>query len=212
MTASIMQRLLSYTKVPALLAQGQKSAQLWFRAMAQQMRDVSPTQIMTSDPSRLLKQRRVGPGTMGKMICFFYDAKTKKRLPYWDKFPVIFAVDEAQGGFYGINMHYLSPYLRAKLMDELIKVATGKDEKKKLAMNYGILKSTSQFRAFKPCFKHYLYKYVRSRFFVVKFSEWFAVALLPTERFVSGGKGGAKIGAPINNRRVWADSRRKLEN
>ncbi len=210
MPSSIFQRILNMGNASAVVSQGVKAAATWFRTMARRMTSVSPHEIMRTEPERLLKMNRIGSGSMGKMIMYFYDPKTKKRLPYYDRFPVIFPVDPAPGGFYGINLHYLHPYQRAKLMDELLKLEIGQhtETRRKLQLSYGVLKSTSNLRAFRPCFKRYLYSHVRSRLFIVKREEWDMVALLPTERFERGGKGGAKVGSWISNREVWAASRR----
>ena len=43
----------------------------------------------------------------GVMNLFGYDAKHKATLPYYDKFPLIFPIEPAKGGFIGINFHYL---------------------------------------------------------------------------------------------------------
>jgi hypothetical protein len=60
--------------------------------------------------------------SIGKMYTFFYDPKHKETLPYYDLFPLIFVVGPAAGGFLGINLHYLPPVLRAKLMDSLYQI------------------------------------------------------------------------------------------
>ena len=45
----------------------------------------------------------------GVMNLFGYDPKHKATLPYYDRFPLIFPIEPAKGGFYGCNFHYL-PY------------------------------------------------------------------------------------------------------
>jgi hypothetical protein len=54
-------------------------------------------------------------------------------------------------GFLGINLHYISPLLRAKLMDALYSTINNKNynDTTSLQISYDILKSAAQFRLFK---------------------------------------------------------------
>ena len=51
----------------------------------------------------------------GVMNLFGYDPKLKATLPYYDRFPLIFPLEPAKGGFYCINFHYLQPGARVNL-------------------------------------------------------------------------------------------------
>lgn len=156
----------------------------------------SPRTIIASAEDRLVSQI-----TVGRMYLFAYDAKTKDDLPYWDRFPLIFPFRRVQGGFYGINMHYLPPLMRAKLMDQLYSLANNLnfDDTMKLKLSYQLLNSAAKFRYFEPCVKHYLNKQVKSRFLWVPAESWDRVLFLPLERFVGA-----------NKQRVFSDSRRKI--
>ena len=135
------------------------------------------------------------------MYHFMYDPKTKKDLPYYDRFPLIFMVKAAKGGFYGINLHYLPPALRAKLMDSLYDITNNKryDDTTKLKITYDVLNSASKYKYFKPTFKHYLTAHVRSKFMEINADEWDTALFLPTERFEKAKK-----------TKVWADSRKMI--
>ena len=82
----------------------------WFRQQARQTRGARPTEI-SRDRDRLVNRAGIG-----RMYFFFYDPKTKADLPYYDTFPLIFKVAHTQGGFYGLNFHYLPEQLCAHLM------------------------------------------------------------------------------------------------
>jgi hypothetical protein len=155
-----------------------EEARSWYRRVAANA-NVQENQLL-QDKSRT--QRKVQPGSM---YMFQYDPKTKDKLPYYDRFPMIFPVDLAKGGFYGINLHYLPHRLRARLMDELYKYATNDkfDEKTKLAITYKVLKGASKLRLYKPCFKRYLYQHLQSNFVYIYPSEWDMALFLPLERF-----------------------------
>lgn len=137
----------------------------------------------------------------GRMFMYFYDPKHKKTLPYYDRFPLIFMVEKAEGGFYGLNLHYLPPKFRALLFDKLMILTNNKkyDQTTKLRLTYDMLKGASRYRYFKPCFKHYLKDHVASRIVEVPASDWETVLFLPTEQFKKA-----------TSSKVWNDSRKQF--
>jgi hypothetical protein len=105
-------------------------------------------------------------------------------------------VEPAPGGFYGLNLHYLNPRVRAKFLDELMKTAPKKiTDKSKIRARYNLLASSKKYKEFKPCFKHYLTSHVKSKIVRVPMAEWEIAIFLPTEQFKKKGKAA-----------VWADS------
>jgi len=185
-----------------LLAQGVRSGQIpartqqsrdWFRTAARKTK-VTPESVIRSERTRF--KNRV---TMGKMYLFNYDPKHKATLPYYDRYPLIFPVQPADGGFYGINMHYLPHVLRARLMDALYSLSRDKryDEKTRLKLSYSVLNSAAKYKAFKPTFKRYLTNHVRSRFIEISSAEWDIALMMPLQKF-------AKASAS----EVWRDSRK----
>ena len=62
----------------------------------------------------------------GKMNMFIYAPKFAKKLPYYDTFPLVLPLERYSDGFLGINLHYLHPRLRARLMDGLYTISTDK--------------------------------------------------------------------------------------
>ena len=190
------------SKFDEILAQGVRAGQIpartqdardWFRNKARST-SATPESIVRGEKARY--KNRV---SMGKMYLFNYDPKTKATLPYYDRYPLIFPVQGAPGGFYGINMHYLPYVLRARLMDALYDLSSNQryDERTKLRLSYGILKGAAKYKAFKPTFKRYLSSHVRSRFIEINSSEWDIALFLPLESFAKASKGS-----------VWADSRK----
>ena len=61
-------------------------------------------------------QKRVRP-SVGSMYLYIYDPKTKDKLPIWDTCPLVFPMEFYDDGFLGLNMHYLTPLARKKLLD-----------------------------------------------------------------------------------------------
>ena len=77
-----------------------KSAQ-WYRNAVQGIANkATATGLMRSGK---LNQRP----SAGRLNMYFYDPKTKKKLPYYDTFPLVLPVDTFKGGFVGLNFHYL---------------------------------------------------------------------------------------------------------
>lgn len=142
---------------------------------------------------------KVSKPLIGRMYMYVYDPKTKETLSHYDRFPLILMVGPAPGGFYGINLHYLTPRIRAVFFDRLTDLAnnTKLDETTKLRMSYQLLKSASRFRAFQPCFKRYLYKHIRSRVIQVLPKYWEIAVFLPCDQFV--GKHRNEIWKKQNN-------------
>ncbi len=171
-------------------------ARQWYRDTAQDYKRVSEGKLMKGDADRLTARPLVG-----QMYMYYYDAKGKATLPYYDRFPLVFPFKKVKGGFYGLNMHYLPLPLRAKLMDALYDTASNTrfDESTRLKMSYKMLESAAKFQEFQPCIKRYLTSQVKSRFMYIYPSEWDVALFLPLERF----QGASKT-------QVWADSKRKI--
>ena len=148
----------------------------WFRKKAQQLKP-SRSSLLKDEALTLKNRPRVGD-----MFMYFYDPKTKDTLPYYDGFPLVIPIGPAEKGFLGLNLHYLPPVLRAKLLDGLMDTTNNKrfDESTKFNIRYRQLKSASNLRYFKPCVKHYLNSNVRSRFAKVDSPEWEIATFLPT--------------------------------
>lgn len=174
-----------------------QAARDWYREQAKQIRksEVRETQLIRE----MGRDRYESRFRIGHMYMFGYDPKHKDTLPYFDRFPLIFPINKAKGGFLGINFHYLPLPLRAKLMDSLYDVASNDryDENTKLRLSYGVLSGASKYKEFKPTIKHYLSNHVRTRLVYVHPTEWDVAIFLPTAQF----EGATQT-------KVWADSRR----
>jgi hypothetical protein len=132
---------------------------------------------------------------------FFYDPKTKDQMPYYDEFPLILMVGPAPGGFYGLNLHYLSPHLRAILFDKLMEHMTNNkyDEDTKIHITYNMLLNTRSLRLFEPCFKRYLFTHIRSATTEVPAKEWEIALFMPTDSFVGQSR-----------QKIWNETRKFL--
>jgi hypothetical protein len=189
-----------------ILAKGIRSGQVparteaareWYRNAAK--RTVRDGGFDTEKLQKESASRAVNKITLGNMYMFTYNAKHAKTLPYFDRYPLIFPIGLAKGGFMGINMHYLPPQLRAKLMDALYTVINNDkyDETTRVKLTYNILNGATKFNMFKPTIKHYLSSQIKSRFIYISPAEWDIALFLPMADF--GG---------VTKQKVYADSRK----
>ena len=157
----------------------------WFRRRVQNMRRINRNALMREDPVELDND-----GVVGNMYMFFYDPKLKKELPYYDSFPLVIVIGPADGGFLGLNLHYLPPILRAKFLDALLDYTNNKkyDKSTRFRLSYNLLKRAAKMKYFKPCVKHYLNDHVRSRFAKVPAPECEIATFLPTADFQKSSK------------------------
>jgi len=134
----------------------------------------------------------------GRLNMFFYDPKLKKKLPYYDRFPLVLPLEKYNDGFLGINLHYLPIPLRMKLLDRLVDFSnnTKFDESTRLNVSYQNLKRVSLIR---QTIKRYLVDKVKSRFRRVDADEFTVATLLPVQRF-----------SKASESEVWKDSRKMI--
>lgn len=121
----------------------------------------------------------------GRMYLYMYDPKTKDKLPYYDIFPLVFPFRVVEDGFYGLNLHYLPPVLRMKLLENLLKYATAKNltAKSKIRMSWDLVGNFSRFPEAQPCVKRYLYSHIQSTTMQIDPRDWKSTLFLPLESF-----------------------------
>ena len=144
-----------------------------------------------------------GPATRksGKMYMFAYNPKGKNKLPYYDTFPLVITLGWDRKYIHGLNLHYLPPVARQKLLVRLLDVTSNDryDETTRFKLTYDILTRGRRFKAFKPCYKKYIRKRIVSDMMFVNPSDWTTAIYLPTESFVGA-----------SDTKVWVDSINKI--
>ena len=172
-----------------------KEANDWFASNVSKLGKIGAGKMLGDD--RLRKQSGASPGDI---VMYTYNPKLKKTLPYYDAFPLTIVVGPAKDGFYGINLHYLPPKVRAIFLDKLNDTASNQkfDKTTRFKITYKLLMATKNYKYFKPCFKHYLSANVTSNIMKVNAAEWNIAIFLQTANFKK-----ASVGT------VWSDSARK---
>lgn len=172
-------------------AQTQKASK-WFQDKVKEYAQAGASSVIT-------QERLKAQWLHGKMYFFAYDPKWKKELPYYDRFPLIFPLDieRRSDRFLGMNLHYLPPLYRVRLMDALMAVRNNRkfDDSTKVLVTYKILSGAARYKLFKPCIKMYLNSHVRSRFVEIQSVEWNIAIFLPLEKFQKASRA-----------QVWEDS------
>jgi hypothetical protein len=120
--------------------------------------------------------------SIGLLNMFFYDPKYKKTLPVYDTFPLVLPIETIEGGFSGLNFHYLPPVLRLRLLELMQQWATNKkmDKTTRLDVSWSRVKNIS---LVKPTIKKYLWKHVRSSFLKIDLTQAAVAVYLPVQQF-----------------------------
>lgn len=139
----------------------------------------------------------------GRLYMYFYDPKTKDKLPYYDIFPLVFILEVYDDGFLGLNLHYLPPDLRIILFEKLLKLTNNKkyDDTTRLKLSYKVITKFGRFKWAQPCIKRYLTDHIRSGIREVPPEFWEIAIFLPVEGFKKSIKEA-----------VWNDSRKRIQN
>lgn len=190
----------------ASIDEAEKKSLNWLLEQAKKLRTattavVSDKKITAESVIKDKTIKVIAPGAnkkfIGSMVLFHYMPKHRDTLPYYDLYPLIFPIEVYSGSFLGINMHYLAPVHRAKLMDALYTTISDKsfDDKAQLQITYKLLNSMSKFEYFRPCVKKYLMSHVKSQVKRIEPKDWNSTLMLPLQRFIKA-----------DSNKVWSDS------
>lgn len=193
-TNSVFQKIFQDAEKAGIVLNNSKQSLEWLR---RKYSTIKPSDVTEKKFTADVDRRRRVP-LVGRLYMFLYNPKYKVELPYYDRFPLVYPFQRVKGGFYGLNIHYLPPMLRVRLMDSLYDVISNSkmDETTRLKINYQILDGASKYRWFKPCVKHYLTSHMQSSLIYIEPIEWNLAIFLPTEQFQKSRK-----------QNVWKDSR-----
>ena len=133
--------------------------------------------------NKLMAQGKLtGRPNVGLLNMIFYDPKYKKTLPFYDTFPLVLPLEAIEGGFSGLNFHYLPPILRFRLLEQMQRWATNNkmDSTTRFDVSW---KRVKNIPLVKPSIKKYLYKHVRSRFLKIDVVQAAIAVYLPVQQF-----------------------------
>ena len=140
----------------------------------------------------------------GSLNLFLYSPKYEKKLPYYDRFPLVIPIrrfnstsngkKKSGAGFIGMNFHYLPYLLRYKLLMDLLPKGIMDRSIEKLFVRYPEVKDID---LAKPVIKRYLLDRVQSNYRYFSLEDYMTMMMAPIENFAKKPKVA-----------IWADSRR----
>lgn len=172
------------------LATNTNKARQWIKNKVKDLQNLRRSTLMRD------MKRRQNTFDLGGMYFFYYDPKLKDVLPFYDLFPLVIPIETYSDGFLGLNLHYLAPIPRAKLLDELSRF----QQNDRIAVSYDMLKNASKTELFRPCVKRYLIQNIQSNFLRIESNEWEIAIFLPVESFIGASK-----------QQVFKESRKKYK-
>ena len=181
--------------LPKEIESGTEDSLQWFRTNVRDLK-IKPQVIMRgleAVSNTGLKQ--------GGVYMFYYDAKWKDTLPYWDKYPIVVPLELYSDGFLGINIHYISPSMRVPLLQKMFEFTKDNEELEgdaRMIIDYDTTQLESGLRNAGPCIKRYLTSHIGARITRVPKEQWETLMMMPTAKF------------NVNANTVYADSRRKI--
>ena len=185
---SLLERLRSET--PTQTRERSEEALDFFRGQVRNLKTTSEA-FYKRELGTLNKAKRF---LEGRMYTFFYDPKTKEKLPYYDRFPLVLILDINQDGFTGLNLHYLPPRYRVRLLSKLYDFIVLDDDvdddsmRTKIRMTYNLLQGVSQLKFFKPCYKRYLTTHIEGKALEIIPDYWDIISMLPVGQFEKASK------------------------
>ena len=184
---------------PADMQMGSKKSLEW---LSQKIAELRGTSNIPAGMSRE-RFRQVDNFRLGKLYCFYYDPKGKESLPYYDRFPMVLAIEKYNDGFLGLNLHYLPFNYSLAFLGKLLKFAVQGEpgEIDRLRVTYDILVASKRLKEFRPCIKRYLAGHIQSKILAIQPNEWDVAAMLPLQQFK-----GAKA------QEVWQESLEQIRN
>jgi len=162
---------------------GRSQTKEWYR---EQLFERSPEDIITEERSDEIgdilerdQNRSTSYPILFNLMFYKYKAKTRRDLPFYDKYPLAFVLEMDAKSFFAVNLHYYSPEERMGLVSSL---------------------AEDKIPKFRKGAHKYLISEVRSPYLILAQQEWQTMCLLPVEEFVRD-LGGVEI--PIKSEKVW---------
>lgn len=205
----LFQRVLKDAALLNIAASVNKRSREYFISKAREIENQRPNRILDRKDIKDNLQSEL-PFKPGDIFLFNYypkNAENEKKLPYYDRYPLILLLDIQPEFILGLNFHYL-PYLeRAILLSQLYRYLNEDEitvddipsvlgEKAFVDIDYTKVQNLNVPKKYwKPCFKKYLNNNIRGRMLKIHPQEWDILLQLPLERFVRA-----------NRQTVWRES------
>ena len=157
-----------------------RASRNWFMNNVRTLKTINVKQDILNQQKNVIKNLRIG-----SMYMYVYDPKTKKKLPYYDRLPLIIVLSYNTKTVMALNLHYLPIRMRELLLQHLLDLVnnTKYDRTTRMLATYDLLKTARRYKYMKPCVKRYLYSHVKSNIVKIPPAQWARSIYLPVERF-----------------------------
>lgn len=157
----------------------------WYTDQIRKLKSVTSNSLLRSETDLLTNRLEVG-----KMYLYLYDPKYKETLPYYDMFPLTLPFNRDADHVISLNLHYIHPMIRVRMLDQLMDYATNDklDKNTKLNFSWQLIKGSSTMAPLKPCIHMYRFDHIRSNFIEIPPANWVTACMLPVEDFKKRNK------------------------
>ena len=182
MANKLFDRLTEKARRANISPNGTKESIDWFRRVVTREGQIPKIDKITEG----MRNARFVPG---EMITYGYDPKLKERLDFYDEHPLIIFLERKADGWYGLNLHYLPPVVRAQIFEEL------RYNERNLA---AVAQRLSRNEQTKVCLKRYKAKQLTTKPKTIPKDVWEIAIALPYDKFIKE-----------NKKKVWQLSKSK---
>lgn len=134
----------------------------------------------------------------GKCFGFLYDPKFHKQLDFYDNFPIIICLGHLENdNAFGINLSYIPPKVRAKVMDKITKIFRTRyisrnqqmiekgmySSQSIIPFTYDVAKKILAGSGFEFALRSYIYDRIHMRPLVISYEDWWK-PLVFTSKFI----------------------------
>ena len=131
--------------------------------------------------------RGTGSIMEGEMLFFGYNPRMKDELPFWDAFPLMILLHKRGNNILGLNLHYLSPTVRAAFLNNMLKNVTNSNyvhnPPSYFNATYPWLKAAAKLKPFRAAIKMYYLSNIVSKVNVIPSNEWQITTFMPLDKF-----------------------------
>lgn len=175
--------------------QARKKSQYWFERQIEKLGDHKPK---ASELMRGSNSRNRGNALVGNFYFFYYDAKNKNTLPWFDRFPLVLPFSIHDNGFTGLNWHYAPVSSRLYLLDTLLSINNTKlNANTQLQLSWAAIKRVSKFNMAESMVHRYLISHIQSPLKIIFPDEIETALALPVQKFVDINN------KPLKANRIW---------
>nr|CAI3971074.1 DNA end protector [Ochrobactrum phage ORM_20] len=123
----------------------------------------------------------------GQVYTYSYQPKHAETLPYYDRFPLMILLDQQKNGnFLGLNLHYLNPVPRSRILGMLIETvgANTMRHDTQLKITYGMTQQLAQYKPLGFALKSYIPSHIQGKMVRIQPADWAHAVVFPSQLFV----------------------------